>query len=95
MLYTDNLDLREKALTVNKQLSDICRERNLHLIDNSKKIKQKHLNKSKLHLSQKDVRILNDICFREIRKILNWYETRNFAGFEECMSEKPPISITK
>ena len=53
---TDNQELRENAITINKALSEICRERNLHLIDNSKKIKQQHLNKSKLHLNQKGVR---------------------------------------
>ena len=52
--------LREKALTANKELSEICREGNLYLIDNTKKIK-KHLNKGKLHLNQKGVRALGDI----------------------------------
>ena len=60
---TDNQDLRENAITINKALSEICRERNLHLIDNSKKIKQQHLNKSKLHLNQKGVR------YDEVRRV--------------------------
>ena len=71
VLRTDNQELREKALTVNKELSEICRERSLYLIDNSKKIKQQHLNKGKLHLNQKGVRILSDMYLREISKILN------------------------
>ena len=47
------------------------------VINNSKKIKQKHLNKGKIHLNQKGVRILGDIYLREISKIFNWYETGN------------------
>ena len=54
-----------------RELSEICRERNLDLINNSKKIKQQHLNKGKLHSNQKGVRILSDIYLREISKILN------------------------
>ena len=84
IVRTDNQELREKALTVNKVNSEICRERGL---------KQQHLNNGKLHLNQKGVRILSDIYLREISKILNWCETGNFAGFEEFMSEKSPISI--
>ena len=67
IVRTDNQELREKALTVNRELSEICREINLYLIDNSKKIKQQHLNKGKLHLNQKCVRILSDIYLREVR----------------------------
>ena len=47
------------------------------MIDNSKKIKQKHLNKGKLNLNQKGVRSLGDIYLREISKIFNWYEKGN------------------
>ena len=60
---TDNQELREKALTVNKVNSEICRERSLYL--------NQHLNNGKLHLNQKGVRILSDIYLREINKILN------------------------
>ena len=93
IVRTDNQELREKALTVDKVNSEICRERSLYLIDNSKKMKQQHLNNGKLHLNQKGARILSDIYLRGISKILNWCETGNFAGFEEFMSEKSPISI--
>ena len=71
IVRTDNQELREKALTVDKVNSEICRERSLYLIDNSKKMKQQHLNNGKLHLNQKDARILSDIYLREISKILN------------------------
>ena len=47
------------------------------VINNSKKIKQKHLNKGKLNLNQKGVRSLGDIYLREISKIFNWYEKGN------------------
>ena len=49
--------------------------------------------KGKLHLNQKGKRVLSDIYLRKISKILNWYETGNFSGFEEYMSENSPISI--
>ena len=62
IVRTDNQELREKALTVNKVNSEICRERGL---------KQQHLNNGKLHLNQKGARILSDIYLREISKILN------------------------
>ena len=71
IVRTDNQELREKALTVDKVNSEICRERSLYLIDNSKKMKQQHLNNGKLHLYQKGARILSDIYLREISKILN------------------------
>ena len=64
-------ELREKALTANKELSEVRRERNLYLIDNSKNVKQQHLNNGKLHSNQKGVRVLSDVYLREIRKILN------------------------
>ena len=71
IVRTDNQELREKALTVDKVNSEICRERSLYLIDNSKKMKQQHLNNGNLHLNQKGARILSDIYLREISKILN------------------------
>ena len=71
IVRTDNQELREKTLTVDKVNSEICRERSLYLIDNSKKMKQQHLNNGKLHLNQKGARILSDIYLREISKILN------------------------
>ena len=44
-------------------------------------------------MNQKGVGVLSDIYLREICKILIWYETGHFSGFQECMSEKPPVSI--
>ena len=93
VVCTDNQQLRQKPLSISKEFSEIFRERKSHLIDNSRKIKQQHLSKCKLYLNQKGVTVLGGIYLREIRKILNWNETENFAGFEECMSEKSPISI--
>ena len=66
-----NQELREKALTVNKELSEIYRETDLHLIHNSKNMKQQHLNKDKLHLNQKGVKVLSDIYLKDRGKILN------------------------
>ena len=80
IVHTDNLELSVKAFTVDKEFSDICWERNLFLIDKSKKKKAKqHLNKGKLNLNQNDVRVLSDTYLIEISKISNWNETGNFA----------------
>ena len=36
----------------NHILSELCHERNIYLIDHSKKINPNHLNKGKLHLNK-------------------------------------------
>ena len=52
MLRTDNSLLNKKRCEVNLHLKDLCEERNLYLIDKTKKFKSDHLNKGKLHLRQ-------------------------------------------
>ena len=48
ILRTDNSKLNVKRCEVNEILSELCRERNIYLIDHSKKIKPNHFNKGKL-----------------------------------------------
>ena len=52
-LRTDNSLLNQKGCEVNSHLKDLCEERNLYLIDNTKKFRSHHLNKGKLHLNRK------------------------------------------
>ena len=52
ILRTDNSKLNEKQYEVNQILSELCHERNIYLIDHSKKIKLNHVNKGTLHLNK-------------------------------------------
>ena len=56
---------------MNAVLMEMCREKNIYLIDNSKKIKPQHINKAKLHLNQKGSRLLNDIFLKETSHVFN------------------------
>ena len=53
VLRTDNPLLKQKGGDVNSHLKDLCEERNLYLIDNTKKFRPHHLIKGKLHLNKK------------------------------------------
>ena len=50
---------------------ELRKEKNIYLVDNSKKIKPQHLNKSKLHLNQKGSLLLSDIFLKEISHVFN------------------------
>ena len=50
-----------KRCEVNSFLGKFCKEKNYYIIDNSTKITRNHLNKGKLHLSQKGTKLLSDI----------------------------------
>ena len=52
ILRTDDKKLNEKGMEVNLHLKELSKEKNIFLIDNSRKIKAKHLNKGKLHLTK-------------------------------------------
>ena len=49
ILRTDNKKFSQKGQEVNTHLKDMCKEKNIFLIDNTNKIKGQHLNKGKLH----------------------------------------------
>ena len=59
IVRTDNTNLNAKGCLVNSILAEMCKEKNLHLIDHSLKIKSHHLNKGKLHLNKKGI-----YCFK-------------------------------
>ena len=86
IVRNDSDTLNKKGCEVNAVLMELCKEKNIHLIDNSKKIKLRHLNKGKLHLNQKGSRLLSDIFLKEISHVFNsQFRTEN-SGSEECIS---------
>ena len=68
-LFSDTLN--KKGCEVNAVLMEMCREKNIYLIDNSKKVKPQHINKGKLHLNQKGSRLLSDMFLKEISRVFN------------------------
>ena len=45
--------MNEKESKLNAQLKELCEEKHIFLIDNTKKIKSHHLSKGKLHSNRK------------------------------------------
>ena len=56
----ENTNLNEKGCEVNAHLPEMFKERKLNLINHSKKIKPNHLNRGKLHLNQKGLKVFGD-----------------------------------
>ena len=48
ILRNDNKKFSQKGQEINTHLKDICKEKNIYLIDNTNKINAQHLNKGKL-----------------------------------------------
>ena len=71
IIRTDKLDLNKKGIEVNNALTEMCEEKNIFLIDHSKKLKASHLNSSRLHLNRKGDQILGNIFTQHILKIFN------------------------
>ena len=71
IVRNDNDTLNKRRYEVNVVLMELCKENNIYLIENSKKIKSQHLNKGKLHLNQKGSRLLSDIFLKEISHVFN------------------------
>ena len=71
IVRNDSDTLNKKGCEVNAVLIEMCREKNIYLIDNSKKVKPQHINKGKLHLNQKGSRLLSDMFFKEISRVFN------------------------
>ena len=63
--------LKKKGCEVNAIFTDFCKEKNIYLIDNTKKIKPQHLNQGKLHLNQKASHLSSDIFLKEINHAFN------------------------
>ena len=71
ILRTDNSLLNQKGCKVHSHLKDLCEERNLYLIGNTKTFRSHHLNKGKLHLNRKGSKLLNDTFFMQLPHVLN------------------------
>ena len=85
VLRTENPLLNDIVSEVNLHLKDLCEERNLYLIDNTKSIRSHHLNKGKLHLNRKGSKLLNDTFIRKMSHVPNWQENDvSYISLEEC-----------
>ena len=71
IIRTDKPDLNKKGIEVNNALKKMCEEKNIFLINHSKKLKASHLNSSRLHLNRKGDQILRNIFMQHILKIFN------------------------
>ena len=71
VLTTDDKKLDQKGIEVNLHLKELSKEKNIFLIDNSRKIKAQHLNKGKLHLTKYGSRVLSNNFVNEISTVLH------------------------
>ena len=71
ILRTDNTNLNEKGCLVKSILAEMCKEKNICLIDHSRKIKSHHLSRGKLHLSKKGSTVLSNTFVGEISRVFN------------------------
>lgn len=69
ILRKDNWN--NKAIEVNENLKELCEEKNIFFIDHSNSIKQRHLNRSRLHLNMKGSAVLGKTFVNHISNILN------------------------
>ena len=71
ILRTDNKKFSQTGQEVNTHLKDMCKEKNIYLIDNTNKIKVEHLNKGRLHLNKRGDNVLGSSTFvSELSRIL-------------------------
>ena len=86
ILRTDDKKLNEKEMKVNVHLKELIKEKNIFLIDNSRKIKAQHLSKGKLHITKHGSGILSNNFVNEISRVLRWQIDRGNwnANVEEC-----------
>ena len=64
IVRNDSDSLNKKGWEMNAILTELCKEKNIYLIENTKKIKPQHLKKGKLHLNQKGSRFFSHIFKR-------------------------------
>ena len=70
ILRTDNKKFSQKGQEAYTHLEDMCKEKNIHLIDNTNKIKTQDLSKGKLHLNKRGSNVLSGIFASELSRIL-------------------------
>ena len=71
ILRTKNTNLNEKGCLVNSILAEMCKEKNIYLIDHSRKIKSHQLNRGKLHLNKEGSTVLSNTFIRKISRVFN------------------------
>ena len=71
IVRNDSDTLNKKGYEMNAVLMEMFREKNIYLIDNSKKVKPQHVNKGTLHLNQKGSRLLSNMFLKEISRVFN------------------------
>ena len=93
ILRNDNKKFSQKGQEVNTHLKDMCKEKNIYLIDNTNKIKVQHLNKGKIHLNKRGSNILSSTFVSELSGILSCQRHKNNTGFpvQECNSDKTNV----
>ena len=69
IIRMENPDLDKKRIEVNKHLKEMCKEKNIFLIDHGKRIKANHLNSSKIHLNWRGDTILSNTFIKHISKV--------------------------
>ena len=69
-----NDSFNEKAMEVNGYLKQLCIEKNIFLIDHTKTIHSRNINRSKLHLNKSGSIILSNNFVKAISSILHWYK---------------------
>ena len=65
-------DLDKKIIEVSTHLKEMCKEKNIFLIDHGKRIKVNHLNSSKIHLNRRGANIFsNTFLYNIFQKFSN------------------------
>ena len=71
IIRADDKKLNDKGIQVNLHLKELCKEKNIFLIDHAKKIKVQHLNKGKLHLTRHGSKVLSNNFTNHICKVFH------------------------
>ena len=79
IIQTDHKKLEEKRCEVNNLLGKSCKEKKYYFIDHSTGIKRSYLKKGKLHLNQKETKLLSDIFVKELSNVFRWHTIDNLS----------------
>ena len=70
-IRTRNDKYHRKAVDVNRNLQDRCREKNMHFINHGNALTVRHLNASKVHLNTRGTQVLSNRFAEAISNITN------------------------
>ena len=74
IVRNDSDTLNKNGYEVNAVLMEMCREKNIYLIDNSKNVKPQHINKGKLHLNSDSEECISNLTLK-FQKIIDCKST--------------------